>query len=122
MHSFVVSADSTTFNRSKRFDMQVQWPVEVRIEPQEAAGVYELKLRAREEYLKPDGLVADVDIEAPDGSSNSLALETSSGWLRTLVETDQDGLYYARIRISAQSHATEIVDIDLGRFCSWPGC
>jgi uncharacterized protein (TIGR03503 family) len=116
MHSFVVSADSTTFNRSKRFDMQVQWPVEVRIEPQEAAGVYELKLRAREEYLKPDGLVADVDVEAPDGSSDSLALEPSSGWLRTLIETDQDGLYYAGIKISAQSHATEIVDIDLGRF------
>jgi uncharacterized protein (TIGR03503 family) len=116
MHSFVVAADSTTFNRSKRFDMRVQWPVEVKIEPQQAAGVYELKLRAREEYLKPDGLVADVDIEAPDGTSNSLAFEASSGWLRTVVETSQDGLYQAHIKISAQSHATEIVDIDLGRF------
>ena len=116
MHSFVVTADSTTFNRSKRFDMRVQWPVEVRIEPQQAAGVYELKLRAREEYLKPDGLVADVVIEAPDGSKDSLALESSAGWLRTRVETSQDGLYYAHIKISAQSHATEIVDIDLGRF------
>jgi uncharacterized protein (TIGR03503 family) len=116
MHSFVVAADSTTFNRSKRFDMRVQWPVEVKIEPQQAAGAYELKLRAREEYLIPDGMVADVDIEAPDGSSNSLALEASSGWLRTLVETNQDGLYQAHIKISAQSHATEIVDIDLGRF------
>jgi len=116
IHSFVVSADSTTFNRSKRFDMQVQWPVEVKIEPQQAAGVYELKLRAREEYIMPDGLVADVDIEAPDGSRDSLALEASSGWLRTLVETSQDGLYHAHIKISAQSHATEIVDVDLGRF------
>jgi hypothetical protein len=116
MHSFVVSADTTTFNRSKRFDMQVQWPVEVKIEPQQAAGVYELKLRAREEYLMPDGLVADVDIEAPDGSRDSLALEESAGWLRTLVETSQDGLYHAHIKISAQSHASEIVDVDLGRF------
>jgi uncharacterized protein (TIGR03503 family) len=116
LHSFVISADSRTFNRSKRFDMQVQWPVEVKIEAQGAPGVYELKLRAREEYLNPDGMVADVDIEAPDGSSNSIALEADSGWLRTLVETSQDGLYRARIRVSAQSHNAEIQDIDLGSY------
>ena len=115
-HSFIVSADSRTFNRSKRFDMQVQWPVEVKIEAQQAAGIYELKLRAREEYLKPDGLTANVDIEAPDGSMNSLALESSAGWLRTEVKTDQDGLYKAHIKVSAQSHAHEIRDLDLGTF------
>ena len=115
-HSFIVSADSRTFNRSKRFDMQVQWPVEVKIEAQQAAGIYELKLRAREEYLKPDGLTANVDIEAPDGSMNSLALESSVGWLRTEVKTDQDGLYKAHIKVSAQSHAHEIRDLDLGTF------
>jgi uncharacterized protein (TIGR03503 family) len=115
-HSFIVSADSRTFNRSKRFDMQVQWPVEIKIEAQNEPGVYELKLRAREEYLKPDGMVADVNIEAPDGTSNSLALEFSTGWLRTRVKTNQDGLYRARVKVSAQSHATEIMDIDLGIF------
>jgi uncharacterized protein (TIGR03503 family) len=115
-HSFIVSADSRTFNRSKRFDMQVQWPVEVKIEPQQQAGVYLLKLRAREEYLKPDGMVAKVDIEAPDGSRDSLELQDSAGWLQTRVETSQDGLYRANVRVSAQNHATEIHDIDLGGF------
>ena len=116
MHSFVVSADTNTFNRSKRFDLQVQWPVEVRIEPRETAGNYEIMLRAREEYLKPDGLVANVNVEAPGGTSDSLALEYEAGWLRAGVETRQDGLYYANIKISAQSHADEIHDMDLGRF------
>ena len=116
MHRFVISADSRTFNRSKRFDMQVQWPVEVKIEAQQAPGTYELKLRAREEYLKPDGLVAEVDIEAPDGTRDSLALEFSSGWLRTDIETNQEGLYRAHVKISAQSHAGEIQDVDLGAF------
>jgi len=115
-HGFIISADSRTFNRSKRFDMQVQWPVEVRIEAQQAPGIYQLKLRAREEYLKPDGLTADVDIEAPDGSRNSLVLESSAGWLRTEVKTDQDGLYRAHIKVSAQSQADEIQDLDLGTF------
>ena len=115
-HSFIVSADSRTFNRSKRFDMLVQWPVEVRIEPQQQAGVYQLKLRAREEYLKPDGMVADVDVEAPDGARDSVELENSDGWLQTRVETSQAGLYRAHIRVSAQNHASEIYDIDLGSF------
>ncbi len=116
MHSFIVSADSRTFNRSKRFDMRVQWPVEVKIEPQQQAGVYQLKLRAREEYLKPDGMVAEVDVEAPDGARDSVELENSTGWLQTRVETSQAGLYRAHIRVSAQNHASEIYDIDLGSF------
>ncbi len=115
-HSFVVSADSRTFNRSKRFDLQVQWPVEVVIEPQAQAGVYELRLRAREEYLKPDGLVAEVSLEAPDGGREPIELELMGGWLRTRVETSQQGVYRAHVRVSAQNHATEIHDIDLGSF------
>mgnify|MGYP001812512168 FL=1 len=96
--------------------MQVQWPVEVVIEAQQAAGVYELKLRAREEYLKPDGLTADIDIEAPDGSRDSLEFEPSAGWLRSELKTDQDGLYQAHVRVYAQSQANEILDLDLGTF------
>jgi len=115
-HSFIVSADSRTFNRSKRFDMQVQWPVEVKIEALQRPGEYRLKLRAREEYLKSDGMVAKVEIEAPDGSRDGLELETSAGWLQARVETDQAGLYRAHIRVSAQNHATEINDIDLGSY------
>jgi hypothetical protein len=54
--------------------------------------------------------------EAPDGTRDSLALEFSSGWLRADVETNQDGLYRAHVKISAQSHAGEIQDVDLGTF------
>ena len=116
MHSFVVSADSRTFNRSKRFDLQVQWPVEVVVAPETEAGVYELRLRAREEYLKPDGLVADVTLEAPDGSREPIELELMGGWLRSRIETSQQGVYRAQVKVSAQNHATEIHDIDLGSF------
>ena len=115
-HQLIVSADSRTFNRSKRFDLEVQWPVEVMLESRGQAGTYELKLRAREEYLKPDGMVANVDIEAPDGSRDSLDLEHSLGWHRARIETSQAGLYRAHVRVSAQNYATEICDIDLGSF------
>lgn len=61
-------------------------------------------------------MVANVDIEAPDGSRDRLELEASAGWLQTRVETGQAGLYRAHIRVSAQNHATEINDIDLGSY------
>jgi hypothetical protein len=61
-------------------------------------------------------MVANVDVEAPDGSRNSVELENSEGWLQTRVETSQAGLYRTHIRVSAQNHATEIYDIDLGSF------
>ena len=115
-HQFVVTADSRTFNRSKRFNLEVQWPAEVRIEPGTAAGNYQVKVRAREEYLKPDGFVAEVELEAPDGSRGSLPMELVNGWLRGQVETDQDGIYRAHVQISAQSNSEAIVDISLGSF------
>ncbi len=115
-HSFVISADSRTFSRNKRFDLQVQWPVEVKIEPQQETGVYRFGLRAREEYLKADGLTAEVEIEAPDGSRKPLLLDASSEGLTGIIDTDQDGLYHAHVKVSAQNHATEIRDFDLGSY------
>ncbi|MDH3387492.1 MAG: hypothetical protein OEN02_06260, partial [Gammaproteobacteria bacterium] len=115
-HGFVVSASSRSFNRSKRFEMQVQRPIEIVIETLKKPGVYELGLRARAEYVKPDGLVAEVEIEAPDGLRESLRLEPSRGWMRARIETSQDGIYRAHVRVSAQNHAREIHDIDLGSF------
>ncbi|MDH3219703.1 MAG: VWA domain-containing protein [Gammaproteobacteria bacterium] len=115
-HGFVVSATGRSFNRSKRFEMQVQRPIEIVVDTLKKPGVYELRLRARAEYLKPHGLVAEVEIEAPDGLRESLRLEPSLDWLRARVETSQDGIYRAHVRVSAQNHAREIHDIDLGSF------
>jgi len=46
-HSFVVSADSQIFNRSKRFDIEVQWPVIVKIDPGNKPGNYRLSIKPR---------------------------------------------------------------------------
>ena len=116
LHQFVVSADSRTFNRTKRFDLEVQWPVEVVIEPGTQAGSYDLKLRAREAQLQADGLEAEISLEAPDGSRQPLAVMPSAGWLSATVETGQAGLYQAHIKVSAQDHTGHLRDIDLGSF------
>ena len=57
-----------------------------------------------------------VDIEAPDGARDKLDLGYSLGWHRARVETRQAGVYRVHVRVSARNHATEIHDIDLGRF------
>ncbi len=116
IHQFVVSADSRTFNRTKRIDLEVQWPVEVAVESQGQAGSYSLKLRAREAYLQPQDLVAEVRLVAPDGSRQPLEMLPSSGWLSASVETDQAGLYRAHVKVSARNRAGEMLDIDLGSF------
>ena len=115
-HSFVVTAESQSFKRSKRFDIEVRWPVEVKLEPGFKAGVYQLSLRAREEFLKPESLVAKVAIEAPDGSRTDLPLKFTLDWFHARIETSQAGLYQAHIKLSAVSNTQQRVEIDLGSF------
>lgn len=115
-HFFRVSAETRTFNRFREFDVEVRWPLEVRLQASDVPGVYDLQLKAREEYIKPEGLVAEVVIEAPDGASENLELQQRlGGWLQGRIETGQDGLYQAWIKLSAQTHEQRIIDLDIGR-------
>ncbi|NNE62656.1 MAG: VWA domain-containing protein, partial [Gammaproteobacteria bacterium] len=116
LHSIVVTADSRTFSRSKRIDLNVQWPVEVLIKPAEAAGNYELSIRAREEYIKSGSLKATVEIEGPDGKRYPLNLNNEElSWVAP-VETVLDGIYKAHVAIEAVDQAGVPVSFDLGAF------
>ena len=115
-HSILVSANSRTFSRSKRFDIEVQWPVEVSIEATDSPGSYELSVKAREEYLKPESLKTTIDLQAPDGSRKPLDLVKDNGSWRAEIDTDQEGLYQAAISIEAQTQAGEATRLDLGNF------
>lgn len=115
-HSFIVTIDSRTFNRSKRIDIEVQWPVKVEIKPKAAPGNYHLTIQAREEYLKPDTLQPNVQIKAPDGEQLVLKLENNLGVWEAEVNTNQAGLYQALIEVSAQSVNGEKQKHDLGAF------
>jgi len=116
VHGFIVSAESRSYTRSKRFEIEVRWPVVVKLEPGFKAGVYQLSLKAREEFLKPESLVAKVEIEAPDGSRTDLPMKLSLDWYHARIETSQAGLYQAHIKLSAVSNTQQNVDIDLGSF------
>ncbi len=115
-HSILVSADSKTFNRSKRIDLSVQWPVNVEISADGEAGKYAMSIVAREEYLKPESLQVVVMLEAPDKSSKALIMEkTGNGWL-SKITTTEDGVYQAVVNIEAETQAGDMVKHDLGGF------
>ena len=115
-HSFVISADSRTFNRSKRFNIEVQWPVEVKIEPDNKPGKYKIWIMPREEYLRPTSLQPTVILQAPDESNIEVELIRIKDRWRGKVETSQDGVYQALIQIEARSVAGEALNLDLGSF------
>ncbi len=116
IHDFVISADSQIFNRSKRFNIKVQWPVVVRVDPSSDPGKYRLSIRPREAYLDQSGLRPSVILQAPDGNRQDLALiQVDNDW-RAEIETDQDGVYQAFIKINSTSTDNGPVSYDLGGF------
>ena len=115
-HSILVTVDSRTFNRSKRIDIDVQWPAKVSIQPTESPGIYDLSIQAREEYLKPESLKPTVSLQSPDALNNPLELVATDNIWRARIDTNQDGLYQARISIEAQTQAGDIMTLDLGNF------
>ena len=115
-HSILVSADSKTFNRSKRIDLTVQWPAKVSIEPSGDPGSYLLSISAREEYLDVGSMKPTIKLESPDKSSQDLELTNSKGIWQVEVNTNQDGIYRAWIKLKAKNQAGESVSHDLGAF------
>lgn len=115
-HSFIVTIDSRTFSRSKRIDVEVQWPVKIEVKPTAEPGKYRLIIQAREEYLKPDTLQPNVQIKAPDGEQLALKLSNISGVWETMINTNQSGLYQALIEVTAETINGEEQKINLGAF------
>ncbi len=115
-YSFVVSADSRTFNRSKRVNIEIQWPVVVKFDPVGEPGNYALSIKAREEYLHPESLIATVRLEAPDGTGQDIIMEQSSvGWTAN-IKTFQNGIYQALIHINGETATGKNIQLNLGKF------
>jgi len=115
-HSFVIAADSQIFNRSKRFDIEVQWPVIVKIDARNKPGSYQMSIKPREEYLDLANLRPGVILQAPDGIKQDLALIRLDNEWSVEIETSQDGVYQASIIIDTSSATNGAQSLDLGVF------
>ncbi len=103
-HEIIVTADARTFNRSKRFKIEVQWPVMVETSKTEQAGEFELNIKAREEYLQVDSLKLDVNLKQPDRQLKPVQLEfKNSSWVGLVKANKQDGLHSLQINVQGKS-------------------
>ncbi|MBL7000526.1 MAG: VWA domain-containing protein [Gammaproteobacteria bacterium] len=116
-HELIISADARTFSRSKRYTIEVQWPISVAIEKTEKAGIYQLIIQPREEYIKPESLSLTVKLKKPDGSQHALEAE-SSGNLYSLpvVANEADGLHQILISFEAETVDGNNIQHELGAY------
>ncbi len=112
-HGFIISADGRTFNRTKRFNIEVQWLVEVIIESATKPGKNKVRIKLREEYFIPSSLLPGVILMAPDKNKRKLELtRIKDSWLGK-IEVGQDGVYRVLVQIEASSVAGEVLRLDL---------
>jgi len=117
-HSFIIYADSNTFKRSKRFTVEVQWPIKVEIVPKlKSPGLYSLIITPRDEYIDPDTLELKIILEKPSGEKESInMLESGSSFVSTLDATDSNHVHVLRVSMQAMSVTETKLSYDLGGF------
>ncbi len=117
-HVFVVSADSNTFKRSKRFSVEVQWPIKVEIIPKpKSPGFYSLIITPREEYIDPDTLDLKVILEKPSGEKEPIKMLKSGGTLvSTLDASSSNHVHVLQVSMQALSVSDTQLSYNLGAF------
>lgn len=117
-HSFIITADSNTFKRSKRFSVEVQWPIKVDIIPKpKTPGYYSLVITPREEYIDVDTLELKILLEKPSGEKESINMLKSGGTLvSTLDATSSNHVHVLRVSMQAMSVTDTQLAYDLGEF------
>jgi uncharacterized protein (TIGR03503 family) len=113
-HEILLQADARTFKRSKRFSVEVQWPVSVEISKTRQPGIYQLKIEPRAEYIKPDSLRLAVKLQNPTGESAKIKMQRQGqAWAGEVKADAADGLHQLLISMQAQNVEGETVQHDL---------
>jgi len=113
-HEILLQADARTFNRSKRFSIDVQWPVRVTIDKTRQPGIYQLTISPREEYIRAQSLRLVAKLKQPDGAIDNIVLKPDGNDWQAQVRADQaDGLHQLMISMQAESTEGTMVQHDL---------
>ena len=113
-HEIVIQADARTFSRSKRYSVDVQWPVTVDIQSTRQPGLFELKLTPRKEYIKANSLQLTATLKQPDGAQQPVQLAQDGDQWRGEVEANrQDGLHQLLISLQAETVDNQQVSHEL---------
>ncbi len=114
LHEIEVHADGSTFNRSKKYSVNVYWPIEVDIAETDKQGIYELSLTPHDEYIKPETANITVFLEHPDKQLQpQVVVLQTEGWSVELEANQQDGTHRVLIKVEAQTHDGQTVAYEL---------
>ncbi len=113
-HEIIVNSNARTFSRSKRLMIEVQWPIDVKIIKAAKPGQYNLWIKAREEYIKPDSLNLEVNLKTPSGKVTPIEVKSiSDEWSGSLVANEEDGLHSLLVTMQAETIEGETIKHDL---------
>jgi len=117
LHQFVVSADARTFDRARRFSVEVQWPVQVSIDETAEPGQYRLLVTPREAFIKPDSLRLAVRVKRPDGNEAPLPMLLQGSDWSGLVMADQiEGSHTVIIDFQAETQGGRKISKQMAGF------
>lgn len=109
-HEIIISADARTFSRSKRYTIDVLWPIEINTQPLSESGQYRLTITPRDEYIKAETLKVDARLILPDGQEQRVDVTALGNLWQGEVRADQQsGMHQLLIKIDAQSPTGETV-------------
>ncbi len=117
VHEIEVHADGSTFNRSKKYTVNVYWPIEVDIAETDKQGVYALSLIPHDEYLKPETANISVSLEMPDKELQpQIVAQQTEGWGVKLEANQQNGIHHVLIKVEAQTRDGKTLAYELAPY------
>lgn len=116
-HEVLIKADARTFTRSKRYTIEVQWPVMVDISKTSTPGTYNLTVKPRAEYIKAETLQLNAELKQPDGTLQKIVIQTTASQQTAEIKADQaDGLHQLMITMQAETVEGKTVEHELGGY------
>ena len=109
-HEVIISADARTFSRSKRYTVDVLWPVEISTQPLATAGHFRVSITPRDEFIKAETLKIDASLRLPDGQQQRVDVEAIGNLWQGEVRADQQsGPHQLMIQVDGQSPTGETI-------------
>ncbi len=117
MHRLEIVANGSTFSRSKTFELNVQWPVDVNIRAARQPGRFLLTVTPRPEYAPPQSLKIDAELADPAGSRQALQLQSAKNvWQADVNANRADGMHQLFLTVAGSTHKGAAFEHQMGPY------
>ena len=117
MHRLEIVANGSTFSRSKTFEFNVQWPVDVNIRAARQPGRFLLTVTPRPEYVQPQSLKIDAELSDPAGSRQALQLQKAKNvWEADVNANRADGMHQLFLTVAGSGNKGAAFEHQMGPY------